>query len=147
MSWMSCMSCAVSSFGIMTVTAGSTGSSRCSTYTPAPSFHLPWIFVHSLPSPFLPPNFMSPSPSSCSENPMDTLNRSYRITAILAVTGFLVCVRVLLYVEDRPDAWLHFAACGVVGIVNGYIFIQSTQVKGRAKRVQSKKRKRGRGCC
>jgi len=62
-----------------------------------------------------------------SENPMDSINRSYRITAVLAVTGFMICVRCLLYVEDRPQAWLHFAGCGVVGIINGYIFIQSTQ--------------------
>eukprot|EP00602_Paraphysomonas_sp_CaronLab_P000026 CAMPEP_0185026064 /NCGR_PEP_ID=MMETSP1103-20130426/9770_1 /TAXON_ID=36769 /ORGANISM="Paraphysomonas bandaiensis, Strain Caron Lab Isolate" /LENGTH=785 /DNA_ID=CAMNT_0027559509 /DNA_START=91 /DNA_END=2448 /DNA_ORIENTATION=+ len=64
---------------------------------------------------------------SSSENPMAALNRSYRITAFLAIIGFLCCVRVLLYVDDHPNAWLHFAACGGVGIINGYIFIQSTQ--------------------
>jgi H(+)-translocating pyrophosphatase len=70
---------------------------------------------------------MTVTSSGNSDNPMDSLNRSYRITAVLAVTGFLICVRMLLYVDDKPEAWLHFAGCGVVGIVNGYIFIQSTQ--------------------
>lgn len=64
---------------------------------------------------------------SSSENPMSSLYRSYVITAVLAIIGFLVCVRTLLYVEDRPDAWMHWAACGGVGIINGYIFIQSTR--------------------
>lgn len=64
---------------------------------------------------------------SNSDAPMAALNRSYRITAVLAIIGFLVCVRLLLHVEDQPNAWLHWAACGGVGIVNGYIFIQCTQ--------------------
>jgi len=70
---------------------------------------------------------MTVSAAGHSDNPMDALNKSYRITAVLAVTGFMICVRLLLHVEDKPEAWMHFAACGVVGIVNGYIFIQSTQ--------------------
>jgi H+-translocating diphosphatase len=64
---------------------------------------------------------------SNSEAPMTAINRSYKITAFLAIIGFLVTVRVLLYVEDRPNAWLYWAACGGVGILNGYIFIQSTR--------------------
>lgn len=64
---------------------------------------------------------------SNSEAPMAALNRSYRLTAVLAILGFLTCVRVLLHVEDHPTAWMHWAACGGVGIINGYIFIQCTQ--------------------
>ena len=33
----------------------------------------------------------------------------------------------LLYVDDQPYAWMHYAGCGLTGILNGYIFIQSTQ--------------------
>lgn len=64
---------------------------------------------------------------SSTENPMVAINRSYKITAVLAILGFLLCVRLLLHVEDHPNAWLHWAACGGIGIVNGYIFIQSTR--------------------
>jgi H+-translocating diphosphatase len=64
---------------------------------------------------------------SPTENPMAAINRSYKITAVMAILGFLACVRILLHVEDRPDAWLHWAACGGIGIINGYIFIQSTR--------------------
>lgn len=62
-----------------------------------------------------------------SDNPMSALTRGYRITAAVAFFGFILCCRVLLYVEDLPSAWMHFAACGAVGIANGYIFILSTQ--------------------
>ncbi|CAM9975596.1 unnamed protein product [Ectocarpus fasciculatus] len=62
-----------------------------------------------------------------SENPMNALTRSYRITAFCAFIGFVLCCRVLLHIEDKPSAWINFAMCGVVGICNGYIFIQSTQ--------------------
>jgi inorganic pyrophosphatase len=62
-----------------------------------------------------------------SENPMVCLTRGYRLSASLATIGFVICVRLLLYVDDQPNAWLHFVGCGLVGILNGYIFIQSTQ--------------------
>lgn len=65
--------------------------------------------------------------SAASESPMVSMTRSYRITACLAVVGFLLCVRILLHSEEAPSAWIHFAGCGFVGIVNGYVFIQSTQ--------------------
>jgi hypothetical protein len=45
---------------------------------------------------------------------MAALTRCYRITAVLAIIGFGICVRVLLYVEDKPSAWLHFYACRAV---------------------------------
>ncbi len=64
---------------------------------------------------------------SSTEPPMAALTRAYRITAALAVIGFMICVRVMLHVEDAPQAWMHFAGCGAVGIVNGYVFILSTQ--------------------
>ena len=58
---------------------------------------------------------------------MITLTNGYRITLGLATIGFLVLVRMLLYVDDQPYAWMHYAGCGLTGILNGYIFIQSTQ--------------------
>lgn len=61
------------------------------------------------------------------ENPMKAITRSYRFTALLAVIGFCLTCKILLDVPGKPAAWLHFAACGIVGIANGYVFIQSTQ--------------------
>jgi H(+)-translocating pyrophosphatase len=61
------------------------------------------------------------------ENPMNAITRSYRITAFCAFLGFVGCCRLLLHLEDKPTAWMHFALCGLIGICNGYIFIQSTQ--------------------
>lgn len=61
------------------------------------------------------------------ENPMKAITRSYRITAFGAFVGFVICCRLLLHIEDKPSAWISFALCGLVGITNGYIFIQSTQ--------------------
>jgi Na+/H+-translocating membrane pyrophosphatase len=61
------------------------------------------------------------------ENPMKAITRSYRITAVLAVIGFCFTCKILLDVPGKPSAWLRYAACGIVGIANGYVFIQSTQ--------------------
>jgi len=30
-------------------------------------------------------------------------------------------------VEEAPTAWMHFAACGILGMVTSYVFIASTQ--------------------
>ncbi|CAN0525084.1 unnamed protein product, partial [Scytosiphon promiscuus] len=46
----------------------------------------------------------------------------------LALTGFAMISRWLLYVESSPSAWIHFFGCGIVGMVTAYIFILSTQV-------------------
>ena len=60
-------------------------------------------------------------------DPMVILTAGYRVTAIAAGIGFFFTVRILLYVEEAPSAWLHFCGCGAVGIGTSYIFIQSTQ--------------------
>ncbi|CAN0518066.1 unnamed protein product, partial [Ectocarpus sp. 12 AP-2014] len=60
-------------------------------------------------------------------NPMDQLTRGYRVSFALALTGFAIISRWLLYVEDSPSAWLHFFGCGIVGMVTAYVFILSTQ--------------------
>lgn len=49
----------------------------------------------------------------------------------LALTGFAMISRWLLYVESAPAAWMHFFGCGIVGMVTAYIFILSTQVMFR----------------
>src|SRR5246127_3317489 len=50
------------------------------------------------------------------EDPMSALNRGYYIAAGLALIGFGVATRWLLHAPERPLAWLHFFACGLIGI-------------------------------
>lgn len=56
---------------------------------------------------------------------------SLRVSFGLALTGFFIIARWLLYVESSPSAWMHFFGCGIVGMVTAYIFILSTQVRER----------------
>lgn len=59
-----------------------------------------------------------------------------RVSFGLALTGFAMISRWLLYVESAPAAWMHFFGCGIVGMVTAYIFILSTQVHvARVRRV------------
>src|SRR5437667_7104054 len=61
------------------------------------------------------------------EDPMTALNRGYYVAAGLALIGFGVATRWLLYVHERPHAWLHFFACGLVGIATSQAFVYITQ--------------------
>src|SRR5438477_523284 len=61
------------------------------------------------------------------EDPMSALNRGYYVAAGLALIGFGVASRWLLYVHERPLAWLHFFACGLIGIATSQAFVYITQ--------------------
>src|SRR5438093_1414288 len=61
------------------------------------------------------------------EDPMRALNRGYYIAAGLALLGFGVATRWLLNAPERPLAWLHFFACGLVGIATSQAFVYITQ--------------------
>src|SRR5881296_2868513 len=50
------------------------------------------------------------------EDPMSALNRGYYIAAVLALGGFAIATRWLLYAPERPGAWVSFLICGLVGI-------------------------------
>jgi K(+)-stimulated pyrophosphate-energized sodium pump len=67
------------------------------------------------------------------DDPMAALNRGYYVTCVLAAGGFLVASRWLLYTPDAPSAWLHFFACGVIGIVTSIAFVYITQYYTEAK--------------
>lgn len=42
--------------------------------------------------------------------------------------GFLIqSTRWLLYTDQAPAAWLHFALCGLVGIITAYVFVWISQ--------------------
>ncbi|HVP90371.1 MAG TPA: sodium/proton-translocating pyrophosphatase, partial [Terriglobales bacterium] len=51
------------------------------------------------------------------EDPMKSLNRGYAWAAALALVGFVLTTRWLLFTESAPQAWWHFALCGVIGIL------------------------------
>ncbi|KAJ7535752.1 hypothetical protein O6H91_12G044700 [Diphasiastrum complanatum] len=61
------------------------------------------------------------------EDPMAILQRGYSVAVILAVFAFAGSTRWLLYTEQAPSAWLHFALCGLVGITTAYIFVWISQ--------------------
>src|SRR5260370_19672479 len=61
------------------------------------------------------------------EDPMHALNRGYMWTAVLGATGFAGGTYWLLNPPAHPDAWWHFALCGVIGIATSIAFVYITQ--------------------
>jgi K(+)-stimulated pyrophosphate-energized sodium pump len=61
------------------------------------------------------------------EDPMSALNRGYYIAAFLALCGFGVATRWLLHAPERPNAWLVFFVCGLIGIATAQAFVYITQ--------------------
>jgi K(+)-stimulated pyrophosphate-energized sodium pump len=61
------------------------------------------------------------------EDPMNALNRGYWMTAVLAAIGFAAGTYWLLNPTTAPDAWWHFALCGVIGIATSIAFVYITQ--------------------
>src|SRR6266566_1054989 len=61
------------------------------------------------------------------EDPMHALNRGYMATAVLAAVGFTAGTWWLLNPVGAPDAWWHFALCGVIGIATSIAFVYITQ--------------------
>lgn len=68
-----------------------------------------------------------PSSKAVVEDPMAILQKGYSVTLFLAVLAFGGSTRWLLYTEQAPTAWLHFALCGLVGIITAYIFVWISQ--------------------
>lgn len=60
-------------------------------------------------------------------DPMQALNKGYYITAILAMIGFFIGTKWLLYSPQAPDAWINFFICGVIGILTSVAFVYITQ--------------------
>jgi len=61
------------------------------------------------------------------EDPMHALNRGYWMTAVLATIGFAAGTYWLLNPATAPNAWWHFALCGVIGIATSVAFVYITQ--------------------
>jgi K(+)-stimulated pyrophosphate-energized sodium pump len=60
-------------------------------------------------------------------DPMKALNRGYYVTSLLAALGFLAGSRWLLYTDNRPNSWLYFFACGLIGLLMSMAFVYITQ--------------------
>jgi K(+)-stimulated pyrophosphate-energized sodium pump len=61
------------------------------------------------------------------EDPMSALNRGYYVAAFLAMCGFAIATRWLLNAPERPNAWLLFLCCGIIGILTSQAFVFITQ--------------------
>ncbi len=61
------------------------------------------------------------------EDPMDALNRGYYIAVGLAMLGFFIATRWLLYSESNPSAWLYFFGAGVIGVLTSAAFVYITE--------------------
>ncbi|MDD2889742.1 MAG: sodium-translocating pyrophosphatase [bacterium] len=61
------------------------------------------------------------------EDPMKSLNRGYYFAVVLAMVGFGIATRWLLNSDTAPNAWLHFFACGIIGVVTSIFFVYITQ--------------------
>jgi K(+)-stimulated pyrophosphate-energized sodium pump len=60
-------------------------------------------------------------------DPMQALNRGYYITSALAIGGFFIATKWLLYNEARPDAWWKYFICGMIGVLTSIVFVFITQ--------------------
>lgn len=60
-------------------------------------------------------------------DPMQALNRGYYVAVVLAMVAFGGASRWLLYSPAAPNAWLHFFACGILGVLTSVAFVYITQ--------------------
>lgn len=65
--------------------------------------------------------------SAAETDPMKILKRGYVFSISAAFVAFTFLTRWLLYMEEAPNAWLHYLGAGVLGMVTSFVFIQSTQ--------------------
>ncbi len=61
------------------------------------------------------------------EDPLAVLKRGYRVALALSAVGVLAASKLLLSVDEYPDAWWKFACCGLVGLCNAILFLQLAQ--------------------
>jgi K(+)-stimulated pyrophosphate-energized sodium pump len=61
------------------------------------------------------------------EDPMKALNRGYYVTSALAIAGFFVATKWMLFNPNRPDAWWMYFFCGVIGVLTSIAFVFITQ--------------------
>jgi K(+)-stimulated pyrophosphate-energized sodium pump len=60
-------------------------------------------------------------------DPMQALNRGYYVAVVLAMAAFGGATYWLLNSPAAPNAWLHFFACGILGVLTSVAFVYITQ--------------------
>ena len=60
------------------------------------------------------------------DDPIDAMKRSYAISMVAAMVGLVGTCRVCLATDVAPDAWWHYALCGLIGIVMSFAIIVSS---------------------
>lgn len=70
---------------------------------------------------------LTEAPRGKNVDPMEVLKSGYKIAVGLAAVGIVLLCRLLLHHEEHPRAWLHFSACGLVGLGTAFCFILVTQ--------------------
>jgi H(+)-translocating pyrophosphatase len=58
---------------------------------------------------------------------MSVLKQGCAVAVVLAAGTFIGATRWLLYIERAPEAWWHFACCGLIGMFTGYLLVLITE--------------------
>jgi inorganic pyrophosphatase len=61
------------------------------------------------------------------EDPYEVLKGGYRKSLALSVVGFIIACRIMLNCPHAPNAWMHFAACGLIGIITSFLYVRIAQ--------------------
>jgi len=67
------------------------------------------------------------------DNPMRALDRGFYMATVLSVIGMAISAFWLLRIDAAPgytlfgNAWWHFLACGVIGVVTAFAYLRITQ--------------------
>eukprot|EP01006_Ploeotia_vitrea_P050377 TRINITY_DN67453_c0_g1_i1.p1 TRINITY_DN67453_c0_g1~~TRINITY_DN67453_c0_g1_i1.p1 ORF type:complete len:805 (-),score=122.26 TRINITY_DN67453_c0_g1_i1:904-3267(-) len=61
------------------------------------------------------------------EDPMDSLQRGYRIALILAVIMVGAFARLMLHNEEHPSVWMHYLGAALIGLLTSYVFVEVTK--------------------
>jgi len=60
-------------------------------------------------------------------DPMQALNRGYYVAVVFAMAAFGGATYWLLNSPAAPNAWIHFFACGILGVLTSVAFVYITQ--------------------
>ena len=60
-------------------------------------------------------------------DPMAALNKGFFVVSALAAMAVVGASKWLLNTPEAPDAWWHFAACGVIGLITAIAFVYITE--------------------
>lgn len=64
-----------------------------------------------------------PPGAPLNEDPYTVMKGGYGVAVGLSVVSFITACRFMLTAPHAPSAWIHFAACGLVGIATAYLYV------------------------